>query len=484
MKRKKLTIFARIMIGYFVVFVPLAVISIYAFSQLVRFREITDDILQVDNRMRDLVQKIADSVLVQTRYERKYIITEDQELINQFRVAEADVHARIDEALSLANNTYKRDTIIRIKKACHQYKMTFDQEVQFVTQKIPYDQNAYKEYKEKIINDVLFDLKNFKLYIEQDIYEKIKRLGTSVVEANQMAISLAAVFIFLGIFTAFLITRSITKPLSIMRKNTRQIAGGNFDCSLEMSSPPEIGDLSQDFNMMCDKLKMMDKTKSDFFSLMAHELRTPLACIQEGTNLLLNHRGDDFKEQQNEILRIITEESNRLTDMVNALLDLSKMEAGMLNLKLEKSDIGYLINQAVMGMGPLALTKNIDIEVTISGELPYIKMDEERILQALRNLIGNAVKFTPPGGHITVSAIAAEKNVRVSVADTGPGILKEDLTAIFDKFQQGAMTNYSQIKGTGLGLAIVKHIINAHGGKIWVESEIGLGSIFIFLLPV
>jgi two-component system sensor histidine kinase GlrK len=110
-------------------------------------------------------------------------------------------------------------------------------------------------------------------------------------------------------------------------------------------------------------------------------------------------------------------------------------------------------------------------------------MDEERILQVLRNLIGNAAKFTPGGGHVTISAQPWETGVSVSVSDTGPGIPEEDLNAIFDKFQQAAMTSYNKIKGTGLGLAIVKHIINAHGGKVWVESEIGHGSTFVFQLP-
>jgi signal transduction histidine kinase len=110
-------------------------------------------------------------------------------------------------------------------------------------------------------------------------------------------------------------------------------------------------------------------------------------------------------------------------------------------------------------------------------------MDAERILQALRNLIGNAVKFTPGGGQVTVFVRAVEKGVSVWVEDTGPGIPREDLDSIFDKFRQATISSYSKIKGTGLGLAIVKHIINAHGGKVWVESQPGRGSIFIFLLP-
>jgi signal transduction histidine kinase len=223
--------------------------------------------------------------------------------------------------------------------------------------------------------------------------------------------------------------------------------------------------------------------KSDFFSLMAHELRTPLASIKEGTSLLLKGIGEEFKEKRKEVLAIIAEESNRLTDLVNSLLDLSKMEAGMMSLNFETSNIKPLIDKAASGMEPLAMTKNVSIKIEVPLDLPYVKMDEERILQALRNLIGNAVKFTPGGGYIMISARPVEKGVRVSVADTGPGIPKEDLSVIFDKFKQATMTSYNKIKGTGLGLAIVKHIINAHGGKVWVESEIGQGSTFVFLLP-
>jgi two-component system sensor histidine kinase GlrK len=227
----------------------------------------------------------------------------------------------------------------------------------------------------------------------------------------------------------------------------------------------------------------MDKIKTDFFSLMAHELRMPLASIKEGTNLLLKGIGEEHKEKRREVLTIVYEESNHLIDLVNSLLDLSKMEAGVIALNLEKTDILALVNKAVSGMEPLAIAKSLTIIKNVPPDLPQIKMDGEKIIQALRNLIGNAVKFTPEGGHIIISAQTTEKGLRISVADTGPGIPKEDIEAIFDKFQQVAITSYNKIKGTGLGLAIVKHIVNAHGGKVWVESETGTGSGFVFVLP-
>jgi len=477
------TILVRMIIGYLAIFIPVVALSVYAIMQLALFHRVTGDILRIDNRMRDYEQKLADSFLAQVRCERKYVITKDKELHNQFMVAEREVSRLIGEALSLADTPHKREVLIRIKDDYERYKSLFYEEVEFVKKKQPYLQDRYKQEKEKAVDEILWGLRNLKLYTEQDTYEKIRHLGESGAKANQIVILMGAGFILLGIIISIFITRSITRPLSFLRKKTRQVAGGDFECSLDFSSPPEIGELAQDFNLMCNKLKEMDKMKSDFFSLMAHELRTPLASIKEGTNLLLKGIGEELKEKRKTVLTIIAEESNRLIDLVNSLLDLSKMEAGMMSFNFTTSDLKPLINRAASGMEPLAMAKDVGIKVETSLDLPCVQMDQERLLQALRNLIGNAIKFTPGGGYVTISARPVENGVSVSVADTGPGIPKEDLNAIFDKFQQATMTSSNKIKGTGLGLAIVKHIIHAHGGKVWAESEPGHGSIFVFLLP-
>jgi two-component system sensor histidine kinase GlrK len=134
-------------------------------------------------------------------------------------------------------------------------------------------------------------------------------------------------------------------------------------------------------------------------------------------------------------------------------------------------------------MGPLVEAKKINVEILVTDGLPTLKMDSERILQALRNIVGNAVKFTPEKGRVRVSARRADHGVEVSVADTGPGIPAGNLITIFEKFQQATTEGLHPVKGTGLGLAIAKQIINLHGGKIWAESELGRGSTFIFVLP-
>jgi two-component system sensor histidine kinase GlrK len=295
---------------------------------------------------------------------------------------------------------------------------------------------------------------------------------------------MSAIAIVLIIVTSFLNTRSITQPLTILMEKTKEISKGVFDNNLKITSPPEISELTGAFNSMCGRLKMVDKMKSDFLSSMSHELRTPLTSIKEGINLLRDGVGGVIPEKQKRLLAILSEESKRLIDLVNSSLDLSKMEAGMMTYRFEPGSLVPLIQKAATEMIPLVEAKKIILKTAIDEKLPVVKIDREKILQVLRNLIGNAVKFTPEGGQVRVAARLMSRGVEVSVSDTGPGIIPEDLTTIFEKFHQARLKNSVYIKGTGLGLAIVKHVITAHGGRVWAESEPGHGSSFIFVLSV
>jgi two-component system sensor histidine kinase GlrK len=216
---------------------------------------------------------------------------------------------------------------------------------------------------------------------------------------------------------------------------------------------------------------------------MSHELRTPLASIREGTIMLLEGLGGEISDKQHRILTIIFQESNRLIDQVNALLDLSKMEAGMLSYQFVPTDLSTLAKESLEALAPLAEAKNISIYNRI-GSLQPVRVDHERMLQVFRNIIGNAIKFTQENGKIKLEASVKESFVEIRVHDTGIGIQKENLESIFHKFQQIVPKTGEKIKGTGLGLAAVKQIILAHGGKVWVTSQVGKGSTFYIILPL
>ncbi len=301
--------------------------------------------------------------------------------------------------------------------------------------------------------------------------------------ARRLSIFMFGIAVILVIGTSFFTTRSITKPLMVLIEKTKEVSQGIFKGDLDIPSSPEISELTNAFNAMCDKLKRVETMKSEFFSTMSHELRTPLTSIKEGIGLLQDGVGGSMSEKQKRLLTILSEETHRLIGLVNSLLDLSKMEEGMMTYNFHHEELTPLIKKAITETGPLREGKRITLQTEIGEGLPSLRLDRERILQVLRNLISNALKFTPEGGAIRISSHVKNGGVEFSVTDTGPGIPKENLKAIFEKFHQLPVKTSAWMKGTGLGLAIVKHIVAAHGGNVWAESEPGQGSTFTVVLP-
>jgi len=232
------------------------------------------------------------------------------------------------------------------------------------------------------------------------------------------------------------------------------------------------------------KQKELDRLKSNFVSSVTHELRTPLVAMEKSISLLLTENIPE--SQQREFLSIAQRNLKRLTSLINDLLDLSKLEAGKMEIKRQLCSIESVIDEAISGLKTWAETKSIQINKVIEENLPDVNIDPNRIIQVLTNLIGNAIKFTPPSGKITVEAkfIRTENELEVAVQDTGIGIAKEDLPRIFDKFFQVGERAPTDISGTGIGLSIAKEIIQLHKGRIWAESEKGKGARFIFRLPL
>jgi nitrogen-specific signal transduction histidine kinase len=240
------------------------------------------------------------------------------------------------------------------------------------------------------------------------------------------------------------------------------------------------------------ELRKIDAMKSEFVSVASHELRTPLAAIKNAVQLMLSGKTGEINENQSKFLSMAERNINRLTNILNDLLNLSRIELGKIELKFGNLELKGIIELTASSLRPQADVKSLQIEVRISEPLPVVYGDPEKIEQILTNLIGNAIKFTPKGGKIIVSAkpLPKEKGVgygdqvAVSVKDTGIGIPPEHLDAIFEKFHQVEGSLHRSVSGTGLGLAITKGLVEAHQGKIWVESEIEKGSMFTFTLPL
>lgn len=253
-----------------------------------------------------------------------------------------------------------------------------------------------------------------------------------------------------------------------------------------------LKDYAEQLEKAYQELKKIDALKSEFVSVASHELRTPLAAIKNAIQLILSGKTGEINEHQKKFLSMAERNINRLTNILNDLLNLSRIESGRIELKLERTDLKNIIDHTIISLKPQADGKSILIESDVPEGLLPVYGDREKIEQILVNLIGNAIKFTPEQGKILVMAkpFTEEKEAKtshkiaISVRDTGIGIPPEHLKAVFEKFFQVEGSLQRSSGGTGLGLAITKGLVEAHRGKIWVESQVGKGSIFTFTLPV
>lgn len=306
----------------------------------------------------------------------------------------------------------------------------------------------------------------------------------------------------LGFVGSVILAQTFTKPIDIIAKGAQQIGSGNLNTRIMLERKDELGFLSEEFNKMAVKLSELDEMKRDFVASVTHELRSPLAATQVFLDLMLKKiktKDPDF-DWEDAILSI-KNNTTRLGRYINDLLDVAKIEAGKFDVNLQRMDIVPAIQDVIKLFQPVAQEKRVKLVFDSAFRSAYVEGDEDRLKQVLTNLIGNAMKFTPAEGKITVKMENVKREdgrekslhrspvtirgIRVSISDTGVGIPAESLGRIFNKFEQvkGMRDQIKGPKGTGLGLTIAKAIVELHGGTIRVESELKKGSTFYFILP-
>jgi len=231
------------------------------------------------------------------------------------------------------------------------------------------------------------------------------------------------------------------------------------------------------------ELEAASRHKSEFLANMSHELRTPLNAIIGFSEVLSERMFGEINEKQAEYIGDILESGRHLLSLINDILDLSKIEAGRMELELSDFDLANAIESTLILMRERAQRRRVTLGRTVDERLGIIRADERKVKQVLLNLLSNALKFTPEGGGIEVRGAARDGTAEIAVTDTGVGIALEDQEAVFEEFRQVG-TAYKKAEGTGLGLAISRKFIELHGGKIWVKSQVGSGSTFAFTLPL
>jgi len=231
------------------------------------------------------------------------------------------------------------------------------------------------------------------------------------------------------------------------------------------------------------QLEVASQHKSEFLANMSHELRTPLNAIIGFSEVLTERMFGELNEKQDEYLKDIYASGTHLLSLINDILDLSKIEAGRMELESTEFHLPPAIENALTLVRERAGRRSLSLQTNIDDRLGQIQADERKVRQVVLNLLSNAIKFTPEGGRIEVGAVPKDRFVEVSVSDTGTGIAPEDQEKVFEEFRQVG-TAAKKIEGTGLGLTLCRKFVELHGGRIWVKSELGQGSTFTFTIPM
>jgi len=282
-----------------------------------------------------------------------------------------------------------------------------------------------------------------------------------------------------AVVVTLIVSHRIVRPVESLTAAARQMEKGDLTTRVSVTSSDEIGQLAHAFNAMADGLARQEQLRRNMVSDVAHELRTPLTNIRG----YLEAAKDGLVQPDGALVDNLYEEALLLNRLVNDLQELALAEAGQLHLERQSVQLGDVVRTAIEVISPHAEARDVALIVRVPDDLPMVEADLYRVGQVLRNLLNNALDFTPPGGQVTVTASPDGEWVSVQVRDTGPGIAPEHLPYVFERFYRADPSRSRATGGAGLGLAIVKQLVEAHGGRVWAESTLGAGATLGFTLP-
>jgi signal transduction histidine kinase len=451
------------------------------FISIQQIMKVSDDIVNRKYKISSNSKRMIDSLLYMEENEKKYDVLKRAEYIQYFVAAQKDFESGLLAILHL-EDPHPQET--PWESLYRGYRDYFPDDVRYA----PGDEAAQVPWvPEQVLNDWMTLVTKARTDNELAVETAMVGLHHRGQMAMRWSIVGLGLTLLVGLVGSFILSHSMNRPLKGLRRGIRSLSREGLSEPIRIVSRDEFGQLAQAFNEMATRLREEERTRSDFISMLSHEIRTPLTSIRESVNLIAEEVMGEINDRQRHFLEIASLELERISNLLNHLMQVSRMEVGALNIHPRPLDPVQLVHGSVQRVAPAAKAKGIRIEQRLQAGLPVILGDIEHLQQVLLNLLGNAIKFSPPGGEVAIGAHMARSpgggRLTLAVSDSGPGIPQEEQAMIFHKYYRAAGVR-QQVDGVGLGLSIAKHIVEAHGGNIWVESSPGRGSTFGFSLPV
>jgi signal transduction histidine kinase len=476
----KFGIMLKLFVWYFVLVSIFYGTIIVLFIHIRQIMKISENVVNKNFRISSASKKMIESLLWMEESQNKYDLIKKEDYKKYFISAQKEFEGNLVEILLLDSGgsdsdpwkTLYKDYLAQLPRSTE----GIDEEEPSKTLWIP----------EEILNDWVQRISKVRSGNELAIESEMRILN----DRGQMAVRLGflglGVSVLVGLLGSIFLAHSMNRPLRELRRGIRSIPQAGLSEPIKILSSDEFGELAGAFNEMAARLKEEERMRSDFISMLSHEVRTPLTSIRESVNLIAEEVMGGINDRQRRFLEIASREIERICDLLNHLMQVSRLEAGALEIVAQPVDPSTFVNSSISRVMPAAEAKGIKIHAQLPPDIPDIMGDPDHLQQVLLNLLGNAIKFSPSETEVVVR-VEPDRNgsifmLRFSICDSGPGIPEDEVSLVFNKYYRAEGTR-DRIDGVGLGLSISKHIVEAHGGRVWVEGRPGGGSNFSFTIP-
>jgi signal transduction histidine kinase len=470
---------SKIFLGFSLVIVVLAAVGVFGLRAVGRLVSVNREISSETLPALRLTGSVRESLLTMARLEARFSILRDRRYADLWR--ESAAHARAD-LIRLGDLVHTGPEAGRLTAAREVFERYY---------------NAVVEEQAELLaapgpTPVVIDSPTRRLgeqaetemeALQQATHARVLRAQAEVARLEQrtwkgVGVALATALV-LALLTTAVIALRITRSLRRLSAATTAVAAGSFREPIPVGGRDEVGVLARAFNAMADRLRQHDELKEEFFATLSHELRSPITSVREAAHLLADGVPGPLTPKQARMVDIIRRSTDRLLRLVNQILDVSRLRAGVLPLERVPLDLDWLVERAIDELRPQADEARVTLARERVGTRFTVIGDEDRLVQVVVNLLANAIRFTPVGGRVTVRLVDAGLECEIQVEDTGVGIPLAELPHVFESYRQA----HPGKGGTGLGLAIVRGLVLAHGGRVTAESQEGKGSRFTVLLP-
>ncbi len=479
-----LPIFWRLVLATLMIVGVMTGVTIYALFQLRQLTAVSNEMATHHYPAIETSKRLMTLVLDTQQNEKKFLAVRDAAFLQGSEEAEADLKRTLALLQSGERTTEGLALLSEVERLQAGHMALFRKESQ--RNGLPAGQvpAGYQRASNALFDQMIAALQAYSDLHQASISAGMANARTGSARVEAATRRLIVIALLFGLAVAGVASYGILRPLRKLQHHLTSVGQGNFATPLEMSAPKDLQALVDSVNWMGQKLQELDDMKSEFLAHVSHELRTPMASIQEGTQLLLDEIPGPLTPDQRETLRIMSDSSRRLIRLISTILDLSKMDAGMMDYSIVSTDFVRIVDVCINKIRLLADSKQVQLLTELPSPKVWVRADVSRIEQVLDNLLSNALKFSPPGSAIRIAAEAQARNgvLVVSVIDQGPGIAKDDVPHIFERFYQGRAPRTRAVAGSGLGLALAKKVVEAHNGRIWIESEQGKGATVRFSL--